>query len=172
MIKYSLICDKDHEFEGWFSNSDAFDTQVKRGFVDCPHCGSIKVSKALMAPAISTARKKQARAEAAIRSKLAAGAAAASAASASPAVPASGSEMTLLDPQQQQLRAALRELHEKIAANTDDVGDKFPEEARKIHYGDAPARSIRGSATIEQAKELWDEGIPVLPVPALPDERN
>ena len=159
MIKYALVCDKEHEFESWFANSDAFDKQVKRGFVDCPHCGSIKVAKALMAPSVSTGRKKDARAEAA-RVAIAA------------QTPASGSEMTLLDGQQQQLRAALRERREKIAANTDDVGDKFPDEARKIHDGDAPARSIRGNATMEQAKELWDEGIPVLPVPSLPEERN
>ena len=160
MIKYALVCDKGHEFESWFSNSDAFDKQVKRGFVDCPHCGSIKVSKALMAPSVSTSRKKDARAEAARAAQMAS----------SPAAPGGG--MTLLDNEQQKLRAALRELHEKITANTDDVGEKFPDEARKIHDGEAPARSIRGHATIEQAKELWDEGIPVLPVPSLPDERN
>ena len=165
MIKYALICDKGHEFESWFSNSDAFDKQVKRGFVDCPHCGSIKVSKALMAPSVSTGRKKDARAQAA-RAEIARVARAQNAAGPGPG------DMALLEAQQQQLRAALRELHEKIAANTDDVGDRFPDEARKIHDGDAPARSIRGQATIEQAKELWEEGIPVLPVPSLPDERN
>ena len=63
MIKYSLICEKDHEFESWFANSESFDTQVKRGLVDCPHCGTKKVFKALMAPSVATARKKEERQE-------------------------------------------------------------------------------------------------------------
>jgi len=66
----------------------------------------------------------------------------------------------------------IRELHEKIVANTDDVGENFPEEARKMHDGETPARSIRGKASFEEARELLEDGIPVLPIPDLPEERN
>lgn len=169
MIKYALVCDKEHEFESWFSNSDAFDTQVKRGFVDCPHCGSLKVSKALMAPSVSTSRKKEGRVRAAAAAVEAQQVAEARAPETG--TPESGA-VTLIDEKQAKLREMLRELHTKIAQTTDDVGAKFPEEARKIHDGDAPARSIRGEATLEEAQELWEEGIPVLPIPVLPDERN
>lgn len=156
MIKYALVCDNGHEFESWFSNSDAFDTQAKRGFVDCPQCGSLKVSKALMTPSVATSRKREARAEAARAPQDA---------------PETGG-MTLLDEKQIKLREMLRELHAKIVETTDDVGARLPEEARKIRDGDAPARSIRGEATLEEARDLWEEGIPVLPIPTLPDERN
>ena len=80
--------------------------------------------------------------------------------------------MTLLDEPQRQMREAIRELHQKIAENTVDVGKAFTAEARRMHDGEVPQRAIRGEATIAEAKELWDEGIPVLPVPALPDDRN
>lgn len=163
MIKYSLVCEKGHEFESWFSNSDSFDTQAKRGLVDCPHCGSIRVSKALMAPQVSTARNKEARAE-----RIRAQAAALPVPAAVPSLP----PITLLDEKHAELRAAIRELHEKVVANTEDVGKQFPDQARKMHDGELPVRSIRGEATLEEAKELWDEGIPVLPIPPLPEDRN
>ncbi len=180
MIKYSLICDKAHEFESWFSNSAGFETQVKRGLVDCPHCGSIKVSKALMAPSVATSRKKDARQDAhshAMRQAIAAmpppAAAIPPAADApAPIAPAVQQPLTLLDDTHVQLRAAIRELHEKIIATSEDVGKKFSDEARKMHDGDTPVRSIRGEATFEEAKELWEDGIPVLPIPSLPDDRN
>lgn len=168
MIKYALVCENAHEFESWFPNSDAFEKQVKRGLVDCPTCGSQRVSKGLMAPRVSTSRKKEALAER-MRAQIAK----------TPAAPipvpiptADPQSMALLDERHAELRAAIRELHANIIANTEDVGKKFPEQARKMHEGHAPARSIRGEATLEEAKELWEEGIPVLPVPSLPEERN
>jgi hypothetical protein len=159
MIKYALICDADHTFESWFPDSASYDKQVKRGLVTCPFCQTTKVSKAIMAP--NVARKDKDRVLVANDDEAA------------PApVAAPAQNIALLDEQQQQLRGMIRELHEKIVANTDDVGDSFPEEARKMHEGDAPARSIRGKASFEEARELLEDGIPVLPIPDLPEERN
>ncbi len=183
MIKYSLICEKDHEFESWFANSESFDTQVKRGLVDCPHCGSKKVFKALMAPSVATARKKEQRQENrahAMRQAMAAMPPPGAAPVAAPAAPVPASApivapqqpVTLLDEKHAELRAAIRELHEKVVATSEDVGKDFPEQARQMHDGDIPVRSIRGEATFEEAKELWEEGIPVLPIPPLPEDRN
>jgi len=162
MIKYALICEADHEFESWFPDSASYDKQVKRGLVACPLCDSVKVSKAIMAP--NVARKDQDRAIAADNDDVPTPAASAAA----PQV----QDIALLDEQQQQLRGMIRELHEKIVANTDDVGENFPEEARKMHDGETPARSIRGKASFEEARELLEDGIPVLPIPDLPEERN
>ena len=160
MIKYALICEADHEFESWFPDSASYDKQVKRGLVTCPVCDSAKISKAIMAP--NVARKDQDRTIAADNDD-----------SPSPAAPAAPAQnIALLDEQQQQLRGMIRELHEKIVANTDDVGENFPEEARKMHEGETPARSIRGKASFEEARELLEDGIPVLPIPDLPEERN
>ncbi|MBN9080122.1 MAG: hypothetical protein BGP04_04315 [Rhizobiales bacterium 62-17] len=164
MIKYALVCDKGHDFESWFPNSDAYDKQVKRGLVECPQCGSLKVSKALMAPSVSTSKR---RARNSVVEHLPQ-----TQTPASPPAPAAPQPMTLLDEQQMQVREAIRELHQKIAENTVDVGKAFSAEARKMHEGEVPQRAIRGEATFAEAQELWDEGIPVLPVPSLPDDRN
>ena len=159
MIKFSLICDRAHEFESWFPDSASYDRQAKRGLVTCPVCDSAKVSKAIMSP--NVARKDKDRVIAADNDDT-------------PSVPAAPApqNIALLDEQQQQLRGMIRELHEKIVANTDDVGENFPEEARKMHEGETPARSIRGKASFEEARELLEDGIPVLPIPDLPEERN
>jgi hypothetical protein len=160
MIKYALICEADHEFESWFPDSASYDKQVKRGLVTCPVCDSAKISKAIMAP--NVARKDKDRVVIAADNDD------------TPSVPAAPApqNIALLDEQQQQLRGMIRELHEKIVANTDDVGENFPEEARKMHEGETPARSIRGKASFEEARELLEDGIPVLPIPDLPEERN
>lgn len=177
MIKYALICDQGHTFESWFSNAQGYETQVKRGFVECPNCQSKQVSKALMAPAVSTSRRKEA-----IRAQTAAMTAAAmqaqaqvAAAAPAPAAPApldAAQPVALLDESQQALRAMVRELHEKLTENSTDVGDRFTTEARDMHSGEAPMRPIHGRATLEEAKSLIEEGVPVLPLPSLPDEFN
>ncbi|MEN9708536.1 MAG: hypothetical protein RIQ68_944, partial [Pseudomonadota bacterium] len=143
MIKYALICDQEHEFESWFPNADAYETQVKRGFVECPQCQSKTVSKALMAPAVSTSRRKEARQQTIdpTGAEL-------------PAMPTEAAPVALLDEQQQQIREAIRELHEKLTENSTNVGESFPEEARKMHSGEAPERSIHGRASLEEAKAL------------------
>jgi hypothetical protein len=150
MIKYALICEQQHEFESWFAGSDAYDKQAKRGLLTCPVCNSSKVEKAIMAPRLSGARKGKERAT---------------------ETPAETS-VAMLTPQEQQLRAKLKELREHITKNADYVGQKFPEEARKMHYGDIEHRSIYGEASLEAAKELSEEGIELHPLPVLPDEQN
>jgi hypothetical protein len=141
VIRFSLVCDHDHEFEGWFRSNDDFETQKKRGFVDCPACGSHKIEKALMAPAVSTGRKKE-------KVALAVG------------------------EEQRRMMAQMKAMAEKIRANADYVGDKFAEEARKIHFGEADPRGIYGEATIEEAKDLAEDGVEFMPIPVFPDDQN
>ena len=159
MIKYALICDQGHTFESWFSNAEGYDTQVKRGFVECPTCQTKQVSKAMMAPAVSTSRRKEA-------------IAAQTAAVTAVAAPEPARPVALLDESQQALRAMVRELHEKLTENSTDVGDRFTTEARDMQSGDTPLRPIHGRATLEEAKALIEDGVPVMPLPTLPDERN
>jgi hypothetical protein len=149
MIKYALACEKDHSFESWFPDSRSYETQARRGLIACPVCGSTRASKAIMAPAIVGGQKAERR-----------------------PIEGAPAPVALLDERQQRLREMARRLREEIVANTDDVGRKFPEEARAIHEGDAPARSIRGQATPDEARALIDEGVGVLPLPFLPDEFN
>ncbi|MGN6307877.1 MAG: DUF1178 family protein [Mesorhizobium sp.] len=141
MIRFSLICEHDHEFEAWFRSNDDFDTQNKRGFVECPSCGSKKVGKALMAPAVSTGRSRE-------KMALAMGQA------------------------QKEAMAQLKALSEKMRENADYVGDKFAEEARKIHFGETDPRGIYGEATAEEARSLAEDGVDFMPIPVFPDDRN
>ena len=162
MIRYALACDKGHTFESWFPDSAAYDKQVKRGLVTCPVCNSAKVSKALMAPRLSGAKK---RGQTVPPEAM-------PAAEAPVAVSAAAAPVAMISPQEQEFRAKLKELREHITKNADYVGQKFPEEARKMHYGEAEHRSIYGEASPEQAKELHEEGIEFHALPVLPDERN
>ncbi len=141
MIKFSLTCEHSHDFEGWFRNNEDFEKQRKRGLVDCPSCGSHKVEKALMAPAVSTGRKKE---------KIA----------------------LAMNEQQRAAMAQLKALSEKIRENSDYVGDKFAEEARKIHFGESDARGIYGEATLDEAKSLAEDGVEFMPIPVFPEDRN
>jgi hypothetical protein len=161
MIRYTLACEKGHTFESWFADSAAFDQQAKRKLVTCPHCGSAKVDKAIMAPRLAGSRK---RARAAEPSEPRAEAPA-------PATPEKA-PVAMISPQEQEIRAKLKELREHLTKNADDVGQKFPEEARKMHYGEIEHRSIYGVASPEEAKDLAEEGIEFHPLPVLPDERN
>jgi hypothetical protein len=158
MIRYALICQEGHQFESWFQDSAAYDKQGKRGLVSCPHCGSAKVEKAIMAPRLSATAKKRGKT---IETPEATSAPA----------PASA-PVAMISPQEQEIRAKLKELRDHLVKNADDVGAKFPEEARKMHYGETEHRSIYGVATPEEAKELSEEGIEFHPLPSLPDERN
>ena len=142
MIRFSLHCDVGHEFEGWFSRNADFEDQRTRGLVTCPQCGSIKVQKALMAPQVSTA---WARDE---KKTLAMNAA-----------------------QAEQL-AKIKEMVRTIRDSSEDVGERFPEEARKIHYGEAEERGIIGKADAEEARALIEEGIALAPLPVFPDDAN
>ena len=162
MIRYALRCDKDHSFESWFQSSGAYDSQVKRKLVSCPVCESVKIEKAIMAPRI-VGKKGRERAEPV------------PAPAPTPAVaadtPTAGST-PLLMAQERELRAKIKELRDHIVKNADNVGEKFPNEARKMHYGEIEHRPIYGEASPEEAKSLIDEGVEVSPLPVLPDDRN
>lgn len=160
MIRYALICDHGHEFEIWFQNSADYDKQIKRRLVSCPACGSLKVEKAIMAPAIGRAGKR--------------GAAPAQAVHEEPPVPVAepAAPVAMLSPQEHEFRSKLKELRDHLVKNADNVGKGFPEEARKMHYGEIDHRSIYGEASPEEAKELREEGIEFHPLPVLPDEWN
>jgi hypothetical protein len=155
MIRYSLACENRHVFESWFQNSEAFDRQAQQGLVTCPTCGSVKVEKTIMAPALHRARKHVAAAP-------------------EPVAPEAEGKtpVAMVSPEERAMRAKLRELRDHLTKNSDYVGPKFPEEARKMHYGEVEHRSIYGEASAEEAKALHDEGIEFHPLPVLPDERN
>jgi hypothetical protein len=161
VIRYALACERGHDFESWFQDSAAYDKQAKRGLVTCPLCGSAKVEKAIMAPRLSvTAKKKPA------------SVAATTPTTESPAATAPSAPVAMISPQEQELRTKLKELRDHLTKNADNVGPKFPEEARKMHYGEIEHRSIYGVASPEEAKELSEEGVEFHPLPPLPDERN
>jgi hypothetical protein len=141
MIRFSLACQNEHSFDGWFRNSEDFEKQKKRGLIACPDCGSTGVEKALMAPSVSTGRK---------REKVA----------------------LAMDAEQKKALAQLKALSEKLRENADYVGDKFAEEARKIHFGETDPRGIYGEATPEEAKGLAEDGVEFMPIPVFPDDRN
>jgi hypothetical protein len=148
MIRYQLRCAKDHEFEAWFRDSAAFDTQSKGRKVLCPDCGSTKVIKAPMAPSIGKRSEAQPQAPAA-------------------AAPADASAPV---PTPTQIRAYLRAMQKHVETTHEYVGQRFSEEARKIHYGESKERGIYGEATPKDAKELVDEGIDVAAVPWLRED--
>jgi hypothetical protein len=156
MIRYNLRCERGHAFESWFQSSEIYEAQEKRQLVSCPSCGSAKVERAIMAPRI-VSRKSRDRA------------APAPAAAAEATTPAS---TPLMMAQDHELRAKLRKLRDHIVKNADNVGERFPVEARKMHYGDIEHRPIYGEASPEEARSLIDEGVEVSPLPVLPDDRN
>lgn len=164
MIRYALNCDKGHGFESWFQNSAAYDKQAKRALVTCPICGSAKVEKAIMAPRLAHADDAPAAPQPAAPPPAAATATA-------PAVPAK-TPVAMMSSPERELRQKLKELRDHITKNARYVGHSFPEEARKIHYGETEHRSIYGEASPEEAKELHDEGIEFHPLPILPDDQN
>ena len=137
MIRYSLVCAGGHEFDGWFSSSDAFEAQSRDGDVICPPCGSAEVSKALMAPNVAT-------------SKVAEDA----------------------DPASPEMREVARKVREHVEQTADYVGDRFAEEARKIHYEEVEPRGIYGEATPSEAVELKEEGVEFHPLPPSPKDQN
>ena len=165
MIRYSLVCERRHEFEIWFKNSADYDKQSKRGLVTCPSCGSQKVEKALMAPSLGRGTHKGSKAmDIAVPAEMPA--------AETPAPAETKAPVAMVSPQEREFRAKLKELREHLTKNAENVGGKFPEEARKMHYGEIEHRSIYGEASPKDAKELADEGIEFHPLPVLPDEHN
>ena len=169
MIRYALVCERGHAFESWFQNSGAYEQQVKRALVLCPVCNSIKVEKAIMAPRLLGARKRDEAPKPVAASEAAAPPASPQEPASQPAAPA---PVAMISSQEREFRKKLKELREHLTQNADYVGQKFPEEARKMHYGESERRSIYGEASPDQAKELHEEGIEFHPLPVLPDERN
>jgi hypothetical protein len=173
MIRYSLVCNKRHEFESWFANSAAYDKQAKRGLVACPLCGSTKVEKALMTPRLARTDISAAQTQAALPTPPAAPTpVAAGAVPSAPAATGAATPVAMISPQEQEFRRKLKDLRDHLVSNAENVGPRFPEEARKMHYGEADHRSIYGIASPQEAKELHEEGIEFSPLPVLPDDRN
>ncbi len=133
MIKYQLLCDADHEFEGWFRDSADYDVQSKDGLIECPACGSEVVRKAVMSPSISRR--------------------------------SGGSRDARLAEVRRDMSKAVERARNYVEKNFDYVGDKFPEEARKIHYGEEKERGIFGEATGKEVREMIDEGVQIAPLP-------
>ncbi len=142
MIRYTLRCDREHEFEAWFRSSGDYDRAAKAGDNACPVCGSTEVEKALMAPAVAGTKK------------------------------AATVNLAAVDPRRAALRDAIREFRQKVTEGADYVGDRFAEEARKIHFQETEPRGIYGEATIEEARKLAEEEIAFQPLPSLPEEQN
>ena len=137
MIVYQLLCENGHEFEGWFQSSTAFDEQVAAGDVECPHCASCNVTKGIMSPNIATKG----------------------------AITASEDTKDKLELYRNRMEVMASKVRNHVEENFDYVGGEFPEEARRIHYGEAEDRGIYGEATPEETQDLIDEGVEVMPLP-------
>lgn len=157
MIRYTLRCQRNHTFESWFQSSSAYESQLKRKLVSCPTCGSEKVEKAIMAPQI-VSKKGRSRAETAPEQ--------------APVDAPATAPTPLMMAQERELRLKLKELRDHVIKNADNVGERFPTEARKMHYGDIEHRPIYGEASPDEARALIDEGVEVSPLPVLPEDRN
>ncbi len=142
MIRFSLHCDNAHEFDAWFRSNEDFDEQKKSGLLSCPFCHSTSIEKQLMAPAVSTARKRE--------QQVGLG----------------------LEAEQQKMLSALREVTKKARKEAEYVGDRFAEEARRIHFKEVEERAIYGEASVKEVSSLMEDGIPVVPLPSLPEDEN
>ena len=147
MIRYDLVCEKGHEFDGWFRDSDTYDKQAKRGLVSCTHCGTVKIQKQIMAPGIPSKSNKKS--ENAVRM------------TAGP-----------VDPRAAVMMQMMRDYRKHVETNAENVGNNFAEEARKIHYKESEERGIYGNTSREEAASLIEEGIEIHPIPVLPEDGN
>ncbi len=162
MIRYALLCRRDHAFEAWFRDSDAFDRQSEAGQLSCPTCGDVDVRKAVMAPAVRRSAPKRGTPEVAPNVEQAP--------AAPPEPPTAPAPIS--DEGFARVRDALREIHAKLKRDATDVGPAFPEQARAIHDGETPPRAIYGTATDEEVRALVEDGVGILPIPPLPEDRN
>jgi len=149
VIRFDLICQHAHEFDSWFASNTAYEEQNQAGLVTCPYCGSDEISKQLM----------------------------------SPSIPAKANVASTSDRQQPMLSANqdpaitemvenIRKMRQQVSENAEYVGKNFAKEAREIHYEEKPARGIYGEASLDEAKSLLEEGVGVIPLPMLPEEKN
>lgn len=151
MIRYALRCSEDHEFESWFQSADAFEKLQSAHLLTCPSCGSEDVKKAIMAPRVLPSG----------QTKASEGT--------EPEMPEATHALTAPS---SPAEAAMVELKKKIQENSEYVGGDFASEARKIHTGDAPERSIYGEAKPDEAKKLIEDGVPVAPLPFIPNRKT
>ena len=181
MKKFALICENKHEFEGWFQNADAVQSQAKSGLIDCPFCGSLHVQKQLSAPNLSSPKTK-ARITAAdmqdkgeetplstgtssgVSSGVSSGTSSGAVMPGQPTAMAGAAYHTAL-------RHAVQQLRKRVEAEFTDVGSDFAEKAREIHYGESEETNIYGSCTRQETEELLEEGVEILPLPELPPEQ-
>jgi hypothetical protein len=133
----NLQCTHGHGFEGWFGSEDDFQDQLGRGLVECPMCGDVQVAKLPSAPRLNLGA----------------------------AAPIEAPKQQVMNAPDAKMQAAWMQMVRHVLANTEDVGEKFAEEARKIHYGETEDRNIRGQASREETESLLEEGIAVLPLP-------
>jgi hypothetical protein len=159
MIRYTLKCDQDHGFESWFQNAAAYEALARSGHLACPTCGSSAVRKSLMAPRVTPARSK-AQEPKSLPPPVQA------------ALPKADQSPTDLPAVSENSASDIAKIKEKIESSSDYVGMEFAAEARAMHEGDAPERSIYGEAKPEEALKLLDEGIPVLPLPFIPTRKT
>jgi hypothetical protein len=143
MKVYNLACEQGHRFEGWFGSAEDYDSQLSRGLIECPLCADTAIRKMPAAPRLNL-----------------------SGASEPPATPKTAAPGMPLDPRE--VQAMFMKMARNIVENTEDVGDRFAEETRRIHYRESPERGIRGVASPDEARELADEGIDVFSFPLPP----
>lgn len=158
MIQYTLKCSEGHRFDSWFQSGDAFDKLVQASMVTCPECGATQVEKAIMAPRVRPART-AAQPEVPVPSPVVA------------EKPEAAPQQSLSAPNSE-LEKAVKELRKRVEANSDYVGADFAKEARAMHLGDAPERSIYGEAKPEDAKSLIEDGVAVMPLPFMPNRKT
>lgn len=142
MIQYSLQCDREHGFDAWFGSSADYDRQKAAGLVTCPFCDSKTISKMLMAPNVTTGRQKE------------------------------KSQAVVMDTMRRDMIARLKDTVKEIRAKSEDVGERFPDEARKIHYGETEARGIIGQASPDEVEALFEEGIEIAALPVFPEDQH
>lgn len=153
MIKYTLNCSESHSFESWFQSADAFDKLCTSRMLTCPSCGSNDVNKAIMAPRVTASRRHEQKLPPADTAPVC-------------------TEMHALTAPSSPAEKAMLELKKKIQKHSEYVGNDFASEARAIHDGDAPERSIYGEANGDEAKKLIEDGIPVAPLPFMPTRKT
>ncbi len=146
MIKYQLVCCQDHEFEAWFRCSNTFDVQSAIHQIECPHCGSVDVSKSVMAPKIARAKERASENDISWPTDVA----------------ATEAEIT----------EVIRRFRADVEARSEYVGTKFSEEARNMHFEDKPKRNIWGEATVEEVRDLIEDEIEFVPIPRLPEDSD
>lgn len=150
MIRYNLKCENDHQFESWFQSAEAYQSLASAGMVECPGCGSQKVEKSLMAPGVTTSRRK----------------------AAAPAEAPNPAAQPMMSTPTPEMAKAMEQLRVHVEQNSDYVGPNFAKEATEMHLGDKPARSIYGEVAPEDAKRLAEDGVPALPLPFIPKAKT